>query len=81
MGIKKKAADDLDAMFAAFIASTTPNRNKQRKYMAQIRDRSGEWLANFDAQEAEAIANFQSEKQAVLDALPPPSLSTVDPNA
>lgn len=81
MGINKKAADDLDAMFAAFIASTTPNRTKQRKYMTQVLNRAGAWLAAFDAQDATAIDAFKTQQQAALDALPQPTLAPVDPNA
>lgn len=79
MGINKKASDDLDRIFSAFIATSTPNRAKQRKYMAMIRDRSGEWLAAFDAQEVTALDAFKAQQQAALDALPSPTISTTDP--
>lgn len=79
MGILKQAADDFDAVFAAFKAATTPNRTQKRKYVAALVTRGQEWLAKHDAQEAAAPVDFAASKQAqfatFVDALPEPTLA------
>lgn len=85
MGANKKAADDFDAILAAFKAANSPNRTQRRKYVAAIYNRAAEWLVNFDAQDVAALQDFAASKQsqfnAFSDALPDPSLSKVDPDA
>lgn len=83
MGIIATARTDFDAVRAAFVTATTPNRAQRRKYVAALVDAGNEWLAKFDAQDNAAPSDFAATKAAQFktftDALPEPALAPVDP--
>lgn len=83
MGIRATAKQDLQAIFDAFKAASTPNRTQRRKCMAAIVEFGQAYLADFDAQDNAAPAGFAASRQAqfntYLDGLAEPQLPAVNP--
>lgn len=83
MGIIATARNDFAAVFSAFKAATTPNRNQKRRYVAALVSAGQEWLSKHDAQDNAAQVDFAASRpaqyQTFVDALQEPTIDPVDP--